>query len=158
MHALGSVNGELAFHTGQLLDLVVPDAGGVDEDLTAHGGLAAGGGITDLSANDAAAAVLVKADDLGIGAHIGAVLGGAAQHGHSVASIVHQGVVVAHTADDGVFLQARGDLEGTLAGEVLLHRHALCAAHEVIKGKATEHHDAFPYVVGEREDELQRLD
>ena len=157
VHALGGVNGELALHAGHLLNLVIPHAGGVDKDLAAHGGLAAGGGIANLRAYDAAAAVLVKANDLGIGTYIGTILGGGTQHGHGVAGVINQSVVVAHAAHNGIVLQARGHLQHTLAGEVLLHWHALRAAHEVIKSKATEHHHALPYVVGQREDELQWL-
>ena len=151
------MNGELAFHAGHLLDLVIPYAGGVDKDLAAHGGLAAGGGVSHLGAYDAAAAVLVKANDLGIGTHVGTVLGGGTQHGHGVAGVINQGVVVAHAAHNGIVLQTRGHLQHALAGEVLLHWHALRATHEVIKSKATEHHHALPYVVGQREDKLQRL-
>ena len=157
MHSLGGVHGELALHAGHLLDLVIPYAGGVDKDLAAHSGLAACGGIADMCADNAPAPVLVKADDLSIGANISAVLGGGTQHGHGVAGVINQSVVVAHAAHNGIVLQTRGHLQHALAGEVLLHWHALRAAHEVIKSKATEHHHALPYVVGQREDKLQRL-
>ena len=157
MYALGRVHGELAFHAGHLLNLVIPHAGSVDEDLAAHSGFAPSGGIADLGTYDAAAAVLVKANDLGIGADIGAVLGGGTQHGHGMAGVIHEGVVVANATHNGIILQARGHLQHALTGQVLLHWHALRSAHEVIERKSTEHHDALPYMVGQREDELQRL-
>ena len=158
VHTLGGVDGELTLGASHLLNLVVPHAGGVDEDLAADGGLAAGLEVTHVGGGDAAARVLLKAGDLGAGAHAGAVLGGGAQDSHGVAGVVDQRVVVAHATDDCVFLQARGHLEHALAGEVLLHRDTLGAAHEVIQSEAAEHHDALPAAVGQREDELQRLD
>lgn len=74
-----------------------------------------------------------------------------------MAGVVDKRVVVAHSAHDSVVLQTRRNLEHALAGQVLLHRNALCTAHEVIQSKATEHHDALPDWVGEREDEFQWL-
>ena len=101
-----------------------------------------------MRAGDAAAAVLFKAHDLGAGTDAGAELGGGTQDGHGVASVVDKRVVVAHATNHCVILQARGNIQHALAGQVLLHRNALCAAHEVIQSKAAEHHHALPHVVG----------
>ena len=158
VHTLGGVNGELALRAGHVLNLVVPDTGGVDENLALDCGFAAGLEVTDLRGGDAAAVVLLETDNLGAGAHACAIFSSGTQDGHGVAGVVDKRVVVAHATDDGILLEARGDLEHALAGEVLLHRDALGTTHEIVEGKAAEHHDALPTAVGQGEDELQRLD
>ena len=75
-----------------------------------------------------------------------------------MAGVVNEGVEVTNTANECVFLQPGGELEHALAGVVLLHRHGLCAAHEVVQHEARRHERALPDAVLQREDEFQRLD
>ena len=75
-----------------------------------------------------------------------------------MAGVVNEGVEVTNTADKCVFLQPGGDLEHASAGVVLLHRHGLCATHEVVQHKARRHERTLPDAVLQREDKFQRFD
>ena len=156
MDTLGGVDAELARDASQLLNLIGPNTGGIDENAAADGGGGAGVGVKELRADDALA-FLHEVDNLSGGADVSAEVSSGAQDSHGVTGIVNQGVVVANAADHGIFLQTRSLLQGSLAGVVLLHRNLLGATHDVVKEEARCHERALPHAVGQREDEAQWL-
>ena len=156
MDTLGGVDAELAGDASQLLNLIGPNAGGVDENVAADSGGRASVGVKELRADDALA-FLHEVDNLGGGADVSAEVSSGAQDSHGVTGIVNQSVVVANAADHGIFLQARSLLQGSLAGVVLLHRNLLGATHDVVKEEARCHERTLPYAVSQREDEAQWL-
>ena len=86
-----------------------------------------------------------ESDHLRRGPDDRAVVRGGAGHGHGVAGVVDDGVVVADPADQRVALEAGRHPQRTRAGQMLLRRNRFRAAHRVVEEDARRHVGAFPH-------------
>ena len=157
VHALGRAHPKSSALLGQRLDLVGPDAGRVDHDVTADLGDSAVLGIADAHAGYAVALAQHR-DHLGGAAHDSAVMSGSACDGHGVPGVVNDGVVVANATDQRAAFEARAQPECAGAGQMLLCRNRFRAAELVVEEDARRDVRAFPNTLGQWKKEWQRFD
>ena len=127
--ALAGVDVELRLAADEVLHLVGPDPGGVDDDLGADLDLALALQVAHARADDRVA-LAQEAGDLGAGRDVGAVVGGGAGDRHHQPRVVDLAVVVADRAVQVVGPDVRRHPRQLLAEDVLVLRHA----HVVLAG------------------------
>ena len=149
-----------ALSAHQVLHLVGPDPGRVDDDAGTDLEVALALEVARAYADDAVA-VAQEAGHLGAGGDVGAVVGGGAGDGHHQAGVVDLAVVVADRAVEVVGADVRRHPGELLAEDVLVlgHAHVVPAGHRhrVVERDAGADVGALPRVL-ERVEERHRPD
>ena len=158
--ALAGVDVELRLAADQVLHLVGPDPGRVDDDAGTDLEVALALEVARAYADDAVA-VAQEAGHLGAGRDVGAVVGGGAGDGHHQPGVVDLAVVVADRAVEVVGPDVRRHPGELLAEDVLVlgHAHVVLAGHRhgVVERDAGADVGALPRVL-ERVEERHRPD
>src|SRR5690606_6674034 len=115
--ALGRPDVDLSAAADEFLDVVGPDAGGVDDLLGADLAGRVALEVAD-SQPGVAFAYAQEADALGAGGDLRAVLGGGAQRHHHEAGVVDLRVPQLYSAGEGVLAQGRREPQRAPPGEV----------------------------------------
>ena len=158
--ALAGVDVELRLAADELLHLVGPHTGRVDDDLGADLEVALALEVAGADADDPVA-LAQEAGDLGAGRDVGAVVGGGAGDRHHQPGVVDLAVVVADRAVQLVGPDVRGHPGQLLAEDVLVlgHAHVVLAGHRhaVVERDAGTDVGPLPRVL-ERVEERHRAD
>jgi hypothetical protein len=131
VHALGRPHPKSPTLLRQRLDLVGPHAGGVHHHVPAHLGHTAIFGVTHLDPDDPVTFAQQR-HDLRRRPHDRSVVRRSTSHGHGVARVVNDGVVVADTADQRRPLQAGSQPQRTGLRQMLLRRNGIRSTELVV--------------------------
>ena len=150
--ALGGAHLELAALAHEVLEVVGPHAGRVDDLARLDVELLVGEVVEHAHAGDALA-LAQEADDGGAGGDGGAVGGGRARDGERVAGVVDLGVPVLDGADQHVGLERRGDPQRLALGQMAMAVQALVAAELVVEQHPGADVGALPDPLLQRKEE-----
>ena len=150
--ALGGADLELAALADQVLEVVGPDPGRVDDLPRVDLELLVGEVVLHAHAGHALA-FAQEADDPRARRDGGAVGGGGARGGERMAGVVDLGIPVLDGADQRVGLERRGDLERLALGQVAVAVQALVAAELVVEQHPGADVDALPDPLLQRKEE-----
>ncbi len=158
---LAGLDAERPAAAHELLDVVGPDAGGVDHHPGADGDLAAGLEVDGAGTGDPLA-LAQEADHLGAGREVRAVPGRGACDGRHQPRVVDLGVVVADGTGQRVGSQVGGQPQGAAPGEVPVpgQTHVVLPGHRhrVVERQTRSDVRPLPAEVGQRVEERHRPD